>query len=60
MFLRGWHFGPFKKSLEAQTSGKDGVISSHLEGIDIPLAPKTSIIYEKIFLKKTCLDSKTK
>lgn len=47
-------------SLGAQTSGQAHVISSQLEGIDIPLAPKTSIIYEKIFLKKTYLDSKTR
>lgn len=47
-------------SLGAQTSGEAGVLSSHLEGIDIPLAPKTSIIYEKIFLKKIYLDSKTR
>lgn len=38
--------GPFKKSLGAQTSGEDSVISSHLEGRDVPLAPKRSIIYE--------------
>lgn len=51
-FQQGWHFGPFKMSLGAQTSNEAGVISSHLEGIDIPLAPKTSIIYEKNIFKK--------
>lgn len=48
-FQQGCHFGLFKMSLGAQTSGEAGVLSSHLEGIDIPLTPKTSIIHEKYF-----------